>query len=205
MWRKLISLNMVTHALDSADIIKTIGAKFATDCALDTEQFHREEANLDTYLRLAHDYYSGIDNSISMIIHELEENNINLSLLGIWIHDDTENFKEECIDMALNVRNEQRMIWEHDMSDYLTEIKEVKKQTISEIKVELNELLNDSQKGLIIYASVTVVLILASFVIGFIYARSVSKMTASIQNYAKKVGNFFFLSQDYQWQIQDFP
>ena len=92
--------------------------------------------------------------------------------------------------MGLYSRNEQRSIWEHDMTAYLNEVKEVKKQTITEIKVELNELLDNSQKGVILYTSVTVVAIVASFITGFIYAKSITKMTASIQKYAKKVGKF---------------
>ena len=93
--RKLISMNMISNALDSADIIRTIGARFALDCSLDAEQFHREEANLNIYLRLAHDYYSDADDQVSKTIYQLEKDNINLSLLGIGIHDD-EDFKEEC-------------------------------------------------------------------------------------------------------------
>ena len=194
IWRKLVSLNLINHASDSADVIRTIGEIFFLNCSL-TPQIQgmliEEEANLNTYLKLSHDYvfYSDIDKGFAEAIKSLQPHENQLTTLTHWAHD-IEDFKEQCISYNSNAGSEQSNIWSHDMSSYLENIGQVKKESISEIKTEITKTLQQSRKGVIIYTSVTVVVIIASFIVGFIYARNITKLTSSIQKYAKKVRPF---------------
>ena len=191
IWRKLVSLNLINHASDSADIIRIIGQIFFLNCSL-TPQFQgiviEEETNLNTYLKLTHDhvYYSDINKGFAEAIKSLQPHESELTILTYWAHD-TEDFKEQCTSYNSNGGVEQSNIWCRDMSSYLQNIGEVKKESILEIKKELAETLQRSRKGVIVYTSVSVVVIIVSFVVGFIYAKNITKLTSSIQKYAKKV------------------
>ena len=191
IWRKLVSLNLINHASDSADVIRIIGEIFFLNCSL-TPQFQEmlieEEANLNAYLKLTHDYvyYSDIDKGFAEAIKSLQPHENELTTLTHWAHD-MDDFLEQCVSYNSKGGSEQSNIWSHDMSSYLQNIGEVKKESISEVKTELTETLQRSRKGVIIYTTVTVVVIIASFVVGFIYAKNITKLTANIQKYAKKV------------------
>ena len=187
VWKSHVSLNAIIRALDGAQIKRALGSTFFITCGLDQEThqwFLQKGTELDVYLEQTFFYYHKGKAFYDQRVNSTDEVKGNLSNM---IETLDAGFITHCQGMTAEEKSKESFIWFNSMTKYLGILRQIKDMIVSDRVKTLARLRADANRDVAVYTTVTVIVTLASLMIGLVYARYMNEMTEKIKNYANKV------------------
>ena len=189
-WRAIVAINTLSRASDSVGIQRALGSTFFVTCGFDKETelwFMELETELQTYMQLSFFYDPASNSEYLNALDKIDDIMNRLIYMKSIIQENYKNDLTQCTALTETERLANGTIWFETMTVFIEILREVREKAGQNMLEMLRKVLRDSEKNVAMYTTVTVVISIASLLLGIIYANSINKMTEEIRKYSDKV------------------